>query len=144
MRGKAMVALGRLVLSKRERVVALEPQGKGLLATTLRYPYEIRNAEDYFCDLPDIAIDTDMLALAEQILDGKAGNFEPAAFRDRYEEKLLAHIKAKQVGAVPERKQPTAVPHRVSNLMEALRRSVAEDTRPATPRRSAVAARKRA
>ena len=144
MRGKAMVALGRLVLSKRERVVALEPHGKGLLATTLRYPYEIRNAEDYFCDLPDIAIDTDMLALAEQILDGKAGNFEPAAFRDRYEEKLLAHIKAKQVGAVPERKQPTAVPHRVINLMEALRRSVAEDTRPATPRRSAVAARKRA
>jgi non-homologous end joining protein Ku len=49
MRGKAMVALGRLVLSKRERVIVLEPYGKGLLATTVRYPYEVRNAEDYFC-----------------------------------------------------------------------------------------------
>jgi DNA end-binding protein Ku len=144
MRGKAMVALGRLVLSKRERVVALEPHGKGLLATTLRYPYEVRSAEDYFGDLPDITVAPDMLALAEQILDGKAGNFEPASFRDRYEEALLAHIKAKQAGAVQQRKSPLSVPHRVINLMEALRRSVAEDTRPATPRRSAVAARKRA
>ncbi len=52
MRGKGMVALGRLVLSKRERVIALEPYDKGLLGTTLRYPYEVRKAEDYFCDLP--------------------------------------------------------------------------------------------
>jgi DNA end-binding protein Ku len=52
MRGKGMVALGRLVLSKRERVIALQAYGKGLLGTTLRYPYEVRTAEDYFCDLP--------------------------------------------------------------------------------------------
>jgi DNA end-binding protein Ku len=144
MRGKEMVALGRLVLSKRERVIALEPHGKGLLATTLRYPYEVRNTEDYFGDLPDIAIAPDMLALAEQILDGIAGDFEPAAFRDRYEEALLAHIKAKQAGAIGERKQPSAPPQRVVNLMEALRRSVAEDQRPAAPRRSVLAARKKA
>jgi Ku protein len=56
MRGKGMVALGRLVLSKRERVIALEPYGKGLLGTTLRYPYEVRKAEDYFCDLPDVSL----------------------------------------------------------------------------------------
>src|SRR5262249_46304733 len=56
MRGKGMVALGRLVLSKRERVIALEPYDKGLLGTTLRYPYEVRKAEDYFCDLPDLTI----------------------------------------------------------------------------------------
>ena len=144
MRGKAMVALGRVVLSKRERVVALEPHGKGLLATTLRYPYEVRKTEDYLCDLPDITVAPDMLALAEQILDGKSANFEPATFRDRYEEALLAHIKEKQAGAVTSRKLPLPAPHRVINLMEALRRSVAEDARPATPRRSAVAARKRA
>src|SRR5207244_12542778 len=54
MRGKGMVALGRLVLSKRERVIALEPYDQGLLGTTLRYPYEVRKAEDYFCDLPDL------------------------------------------------------------------------------------------
>jgi hypothetical protein len=67
-----MVALGRLVLSKRERVIALEPYDKGLLGTTLRYPYEVRKAEDYFCDLPDLTIAPDMLTLAEHILDSKA------------------------------------------------------------------------
>src|SRR5438067_10687056 len=88
MRGKAMVALGRLVLSKRERVVALEPYGKGLLGTTLRYPYEVRNATDYFCDLPDLTIAPDMLTLAQHILASKVAEFDPATFRDRYEEAL--------------------------------------------------------
>src|SRR5215813_9367836 len=108
MRGKGMVALGRLVLSKRERVIALEPYDKGLLGTTLRYPYEVRKAEDYFCDLPDLTIAPDMLALAEHILDSKASEFDPASFRDRYEEALLAHLKAKQAGAVPERRKTLA------------------------------------
>jgi DNA end-binding protein Ku len=102
MRGKAMVALGRLVLSKRERVIALEAYDKGLLGTTLRYPYEVRKAEDYFCDLPDVSIAPDMLTLAEHILDNKAADFDPATFRDRYEEALLAHLKAKQAGLAQE------------------------------------------
>jgi DNA end-binding protein Ku len=146
MRGKGMVALGRLVLSKRERVIALEAYDKGLLGTTLRYPYEVREAEDYFFDLPNLAITPDMLTLAEHILDSKAGEFDPSTFRDRYEEALLAHLKAKQAGAVQERKQTFAPPHRVINLMEALRRSVAEDKKPAAPRKgaSAAPARKRA
>jgi DNA end-binding protein Ku len=146
MRGKDMVALGRLVLSKRERVIALEPYDKGLLGTTLRYPYEVRKAEDYFCDLPDVAIAPDMLRLAQHILDSKAGEFDPATFRDRYEEVLLAHLKAKQGGAVQERGKVFDPPRRVVNLMEALRRSVAEDTKPAPPRKGAAIApaRKRA
>jgi DNA end-binding protein Ku len=146
MRGKGMVALGRLVLSKRERVIALEAYDKGLLGTTLRYPYEVRKAEDYFCDLPELAIAPEMLTLAEHILDSKAAKFDPTAFRDRYEEALLARLKAKQAGAVSERKQTFATPRRVINLMEALRRSVAEDKKPAAPRRGAsvAAARKRA
>src|SRR6266516_2496437 len=140
MRHKSMVALGRLVLSKRERVIALEPYGKGLLGTTLRYPYEVRDAEDYFCDLPDLTIAPDMRRLAEYILASKAAEFDPASFRDRYEEALLAHLKAKQVGAVQERRQTFAPPQRVINLMEALRRSVAEDTKPTAPRKQATAA----
>src|SRR5262249_2452887 len=135
MRDKGMVALGRLVLSKRERVIALEPYDKGLLGTTLRYPYEVRKAEDYFCDLPDVTIASDMLTLAEHILDSKASEFAPATFRDRYEEALVAHLKAKQAGGVPERRKIFAPPHRVVNLMEALRRSVAEDTKGAAPRK---------
>src|SRR5690349_11489853 len=141
-----MVALGRLVLSKRERVIALKPYDKGLLGTTLRYPYEVRKAEDYFCDLPDLTLAPDMLTLAEHILDSKAAEFDPASFRDRYEEALLAHLKAKQAGAVPERRKTFAPPHRVVNLMEALRRSVAEDTKGAAARKgaSATPARKQA
>jgi len=131
------------VLAKRERVIALEPYDKGLLGTTLRYPYEVRKAEDYFCDLPDLTIAPDMLTLAQYILDSKASEFEPATFRDRYEEALLAHLKAKQTGAVPERRKTFAPPQRVVNLMEALRRSVAEDTKGAALRKSAPA-RKRA
>jgi len=147
MRGKGMVALGRLVLSKRERVIALEPYDKGLLGTTLRYPYEVRNAMDYFGELPRLTVAPDMLRLAEHIVDSKAGAFDPSLFRDRYEEALLAHLKAKQAGAVQQSKPTFAVPRRMINLMEALRRSIAEDKKlsPA-PRKGAAAAlaRKRA
>jgi DNA end-binding protein Ku len=87
-----------------------------------------------------------LLTLAEHILESKAAEFDPTTFRDRYEEALLAHLKAKQAGAVRERKPAFAAPHRVINLMDALRLSVAEDTKPAAPRKGAPAApaRKRA
>ena len=146
MRNKRVVALGRLVLAKRERVIALEAYDKGLLGMTLRYPYEVRKVEDYFHDLPEIAIAADMRKLAELILASKAAEFDPRSFRDRYEEALLAHLKARQAGAVQERRQPFAPPQRVINLMEALRRSITEDTKPAAPRKGGLAApaRKRA
>ena len=146
MRGKTMVALGRLVLAKRERVIALEPYDKGLLGTTLRYPYEVRNAKDYFGDLPELTLAPDMRKLAEHILDSKAADFDPASFRDRYEEALLAHLKSKQAGVMREQKPTIAAPTRVINLMEALRRSIAQDKKPATARKGAAAtpARKRA
>jgi DNA end-binding protein Ku len=73
MRGKGMVALGRVVLAKRERVIALEPYEKGLLATTLRYPYEVRDASAYFEDVTDTTVPAEMLKLAEHILDSKTG-----------------------------------------------------------------------
>jgi DNA end-binding protein Ku len=70
------------VLSKRERVIALEPYDRGLLGTTLRYPSEVRKAEDYFCDLPDLTLAPDMVTLAGQIIDSKAADFDPKTFRD--------------------------------------------------------------
>jgi DNA end-binding protein Ku len=141
MRSKALVALGRVVLSKRERVMALEPYDKGLIGTTLRYPYEVRHATDYFDEIPDLTPEPELLRLAAHILESKAGAFEPATFRDRYEEALLAHLRAKQAGLPPQPGQSCAVPRRAINLIEALRRSLGED-KPA-PRR-APPARKRA
>jgi DNA end-binding protein Ku len=139
MRGKGMVALARLVLSKRERVIALEAYDKGLLGTTLRYPDEVRKAEDYFCDLPEGTLGPDLLTLAGHIVDSKAADFDPLTFRDRYEEALRAHLKAKQAGTVQECKPTFPAPRRRINLMEALRRSVAEEKKPAAPRRAAPA-----
>jgi DNA end-binding protein Ku len=140
MRRRAMVALGRLVLSKRERVLALEPDGKGLLGTSLRYPYEVRDANDYFADLPELTLAPDMLALAAHILESKVADFDPKSFRDRYEEALLAHLKTKQAGSVQERKSTFATPRRVINLMDALRRSVDQDKKPVRPREGSLVA----
>jgi DNA end-binding protein Ku len=143
MRGKALVALGRIVLSKRERVMALEPYEKGLIGTTLRYPYEVRAAKDYFCCIPDLTPAPELLGLAAQILDNKLAAFDPSGFRDRYEEALMAYLKAKQAGMPPQPKQSWAVPRRAINLMEALRRSIASDSKAEAAQRAPVA-RKRA
>ncbi len=98
MRDKSMVALGRVVLSKRERVIMLQPRGKGVLGATLRYPYEVRDEGIYFDDIGDIQIPKDMLALAEHILESKAAKFEPSAFHDRYEEAIVAMLNEKKAG----------------------------------------------
>src|SRR5712671_2412833 len=98
MRGKGMVALGRIVLAKRERVIMLQPWERGLMGTTLRYPYELRATNDYFGDIPDVKIPAEMLKLAEHILETKKADFEPSAFVDRYEEAVVAMLKKKQAG----------------------------------------------
>ena len=143
MRSKALVALGRIALAKRERVIALEPYERGLLGTTLHYPYEVRNSKDCFADIPELTPAPELLRLAEHILDGKLQAFDPSGFRDRYEEALMAHLKAKQAGMPPQPKQSWTVPRRAINLMEALRRSIAADKKAEPPLRTAPA-RKRA
>lgn len=131
MRGKAMVALGRVVLAKRERIVMIQPQGKGLMATTLRYAYEVRDASSYFDELPDISVPKDMLQLAEHILASKAGDFEPATFADRYEEAVVAMLRTKQSGRAVSTAEPRFKDEKVFDLMEALRRSLAGAPKPA-------------
>lgn len=143
MRGKDMVALGRVVISKREHVIALEPYEKGLLGTTLRYPYEVRNASENFEDIEDVKIPAEMLKLAEHILDTKAADFDPNKFVDRYETALIELLKEKQAGIQPSQAPAEAPAPRVVNLMDALRRSIATDqpkkpaAAPAARRRSA-------
>jgi DNA end-binding protein Ku len=127
MRGKEMVALARVVISKRERVIMLEAFEKGLRATTLRYPYEVRNEQPYFEDIPDVKVQGEMLKLAEHILESKQGDFDPAEFEDRYETAVTEMLKAKQAGRpMPETKAAEA-PSNVVNLMDALRKSVAAE-----------------
>jgi DNA end-binding protein Ku len=124
MKGKGMVALGRIVVSKRERVIALEPHEKGLIGTTLHYPYEVRASADYFDEIPEVKVQDEMLKLAEHILATKTGDFDPAQFKDRYEEAVVELIRKKRENIpVKTEKEAPAAPN-VINLMDALRRSV--------------------
>ncbi len=126
MHGKDMVALGRVVLAKRERVIVLQPWDKRLMATTLRYPYEIRDAKEYFDEIPDVKVEPDMLKLAQHILQSKATDFDPSQFVDHYEEAVVAMLKKKQAGITVSRERATPRPQNVVNLMDALRRSIAQ------------------
>jgi len=122
-RKEGMVAIAKIVFTSREHIIALEARDKGLLGITLRYPYEVRNANDYFEDIPDEKIPKDMLELASHIVSTKAGHFDPDEFEDRYEDALKDLLKRKQEGKPierPEKREPT----NVVNLMDALRRSV--------------------
>jgi len=127
MRGKSMVALGRVVLSKRERVIMLEPWEKGLLGTTLRYPYELRDAATYFDDIPEVKIPKEMLALAEHILESKEADFEPEAFVDHYEEALVEMLRQKQAGMPAPKSAPAPRAANVINLFDALKQSLAQE-----------------
>ena len=135
MRGKGMVALGRVVLAKRERVIMLEPWDKGLMGTTLRYPYEIREPKEYFDDIPNAKVEPDMLKLAEHILQSKAADFDPAGFVDHYEEAVVEMLKKKQAGMPVSRERAAPGPKNVVNLMDALRRSIADDKAASAPPR---------
>jgi DNA end-binding protein Ku len=127
MKKEDLAGLARVVVYRRERLLLLRPRGKGLLATTLRYKNEVRNEEDYFDDIPSTKVPADMLKLATHILETKKGKFDPAKFEDRYENALLALIKAKHAGKKPP-EASEAPPSNVINLMDALRRSAKADS----------------
>src|SRR6266446_6111702 len=128
-----MVALGRVVLARREHVIALEPKGRGLVGMTLRYPYEVRDEKTYFEDIPELKLSKEMLDLAAHIVDTKSGHFDPSQFEDRYENALIDLLKKKQAGEKIEPVREIAPP-RVVNLMEALRASVdAEEKKAPAP-----------
>jgi DNA end-binding protein Ku len=135
MRDKGMVALGRVVLSKRERVIALQPWDKGLLGATLRYASEVRDASDYFDELPDVKIDREMLKLAEHILNTKKADFDPTEFVDHYEEALVDLLRKKQEGVPLAKARVPTPPRNVANLMDALKRSLATERKPKSKKR---------
>src|SRR5215470_5725593 len=144
-RKEGMVALGKIVFTSREHIIALEPRGKGMLGVTLRYPYEVREEKDYFDTIEDEKIPKDMIDLAVHIVETKTGHFKPQQFKDEYEDALKDLLRRKQKGEKIERPKERA-PSNVINLMDALRQSVkagaSSGTRRTTSRASARTAKK--
>ena len=120
------VAIARVVLTNREHIIALEARGKGLVGMLLRYPYEIRDENEYFDDIQDVKVTKEMLDLAKHIVETKSGDFEPEKFEDRYENALLELLNNKRKG---EPLRTAAKPRdtgNVVNLMDALRKSLSD------------------
>jgi DNA end-binding protein Ku len=127
MKAKGKAGVGRVVISRRERMVLLEPLGKGIMATLLRYPYEVRGEESYFEDIPDLKLPEEMLDLAEHIIERKSADFQPTAFEDRYENAVVELLESKESGK-PVVTHEAPRPSNVVNLMDALRKSIASET----------------
>jgi DNA end-binding protein Ku len=140
------VAIGRVVLTNREHIIALEPMDKGLMGTLLRYPYEVRSADEYFDDIHDVKVTKDMLDLAKHIVNQKAGHFEPSKFEDQYETALVDLINQKRAGKpITAKERPRG--ENVVDLMDALRKSiggtqVAKNAKPAKKTRKAASGQK--
>jgi len=124
MKDQDRVALARIVLTNREHIIAIEPLGKGLLGTTLRYPYELRDEDEYFDDIKNPKISKDMIELASHILDTKAAHFDPGKFKDEYEDALKTLVKRKAAGKPVKAAEREEKPGNVISLMDALRQSL--------------------
>jgi Ku protein len=124
MKDQGRVALAKIVLTNREHVMALEPLGKGLLGTTLRFPYELRDEGEFFDDIKSPKITKDMVELAGHILYTKAAHFDPSKFRDEYENALKALVKRKASGKTIELPEPAEKSSNVVSLMDALKQSL--------------------
>jgi DNA end-binding protein Ku len=126
MLAKKMVGIARVVLHQRERIMMLEPRGRGLLAITIRYPYEVREDDPYFDKIPKTKIPAEMLDIASDIIERKVAKFDPASYEDRYENALVELLKAKKAGRKITQKK-IREPRPASNLMDALKKSLASD-----------------
>jgi DNA end-binding protein Ku len=138
---EGMMALGRVVFTSREHVIALEARGKGIMGITVRYPYEVRDEKDYFGDIPSERVSKDMLDLAKHIIKTKTGHFMPDKFEDRYEDALKDLLRKKDKGETIEApREPRS--DNVINLMDALRQSVKGERKSNSRRRRATHPRK--
>jgi DNA end-binding protein Ku len=124
MKDQDRVALARIVLTNREHIIAIEPLGKGLLGTTLRYPYELRDEGEYFDDIKSPKISKDMIELAGHILKTKAAHFDPSRFKDEYENALKKLVKRKAAGKPVRTAEREEKPDNVISLMDALKQSL--------------------
>ena len=137
LRQAGKIAVGQVVVNGQERIIAIRPLGAGLLGNALRYQDEIRKPEDFFHGIAADAVDEDQLAIMEQIIQRKTKTFDPGKFVDHYQTALRELIDQKLEGKVPA-KTPEHRPAQVIDLMEALKRSLAEEHKSssAAPRRA--------
>ncbi|RVH34239.1 non-homologous end joining protein Ku [Sinorhizobium meliloti] len=137
MKKQGVAAIARTVLFRRMRTVLIRAHGKGLIASTLNFDYEVRSAEKAFDDVPDMKIEGEMLELAEHIIDTKKGSFDASTFDDRYEAAVAELVKAKIEGrALPKKKAPVA--SKPSDLLQALRESAGIGAKETKPERTAA------
>jgi DNA end-binding protein Ku len=127
MRDEKVVGLGRVVIARRERIIMLEPLGKGIVGTVLRYGYEVRREDDYFEDIPDLQLPGEMKDLAHVIIQRKAGHFLTDEFNDRYEDAVVEMIRTKQAGLPAQVAEQPSRPNNVVSIMDALRKSIAAE-----------------
>jgi DNA end-binding protein Ku len=126
MAGVGRIALGRVVMHTRERLMAIEPRGKGLLCYSLRMRNEVVDVDKAFESVPSAKPGKQMIEIAEKIIEQAEGKFEPEEFRDRYEEALRDLIKRKEAGKETETVAPPPDTTNVIDLMEALKKSLAK------------------
>jgi DNA end-binding protein Ku len=124
MQDEERVALARIVMAHREHMIMLEPLGRGLLGTMLRFDFEVRSEKEYFSHIPSPRISKDMVSLASHILQTKAATFDPEKFKDEYETALRKLVQRKAKGHTVEAPEPEEKPSNVVNLMDALRESL--------------------
>lgn len=124
MKDKDKVALGKIVIAHREHIIAVEPLGKGLIGTTLRYDYEVRDEKEYFADIPAVRVKKDMVDLAAHILETKKAHFDPRRFKDAYDNALKKLVRRKAKGKTIEAPEKPEQDDNVIDLMEALRQSI--------------------
>jgi DNA end-binding protein Ku len=145
MKTAGKVALGRLVMHQRERLMALEVRDKGLLAYTIRSQREVRDTEEVFAKIPASKPSKQMIEIAAKIIEQQEGDFDPGQFNDRYEDALRALIKDKEKGrTVTAPEEPKEA--EVIDLMEALKRSLGqggERRKPAAKAKAKTAAKSR-
>ena len=143
MRALKSAAIARAVLFRRMRSVLIRPHDQGMVATTLKFDYEVRSAQDAFSDIPSAKVDAEMLDLAQHIIKTKKGRFDPKGFDDRYETALADLVKAKLAGKPIPRPEPAA-PGKVIDLMDALRQSAQQKGGPERKPKAASPSKRRA
>ena len=135
MAAKKIAGLARMVLYRRERPVVIEPLGKGMVLTTLRYDSTVRQPDTVFDEIKKAKTDDEMRELAEHIIAKKMTEFDPSKFDDKYEDALLDLIKSKKAGKKISQTKAAAPRSNVINLFDALKKSLAEDGKQATEAR---------